>query len=140
MALDSDIEISREKEEKDISKAIESNKELYLILVKKKDDIPIGYFRINWLHENNLFGWLRFVLGKERGKGYAYEGLKSLLTHLFNEGLHRMDAEVYENNEAALNLLKKLGFKQEGIKRDAHFDGEKYLDIIVLGLLKKEFN
>jgi ribosomal-protein-alanine N-acetyltransferase len=139
MALGRIIEISREKEEKDISKAIESDNELYFILVKKKEDIPIGYIRINWLDKNHLFGWLRFALGKERGKGFAYEGLKSLLSHLFNKGLHRMDAEVYQNNKAALKLLKKLGFKQEGIKRDAHFDGEKYLDIIVLGLLREDF-
>jgi RimJ/RimL family protein N-acetyltransferase len=139
MALGPDIEISREKEEQYISKDIESENELYLILVKREEDIPIGYIRINWLDKNHLFGWLRFALGKERGKGYAYEGLKSLLSHLFNKGLHRMDAEVYENNEAALNLLKKLGFKQEGIKREAHFDGEKFIDIIVLGLLREDF-
>jgi len=39
----------------------------------------------------------------------------------------------------SLGLLESLGFEREGRKREAHLDGERYANIIILGLLKEEF-
>jgi RimJ/RimL family protein N-acetyltransferase len=50
-----------------------------------------------------------------------------------------MDAEVFQFNHACLMMLKKLGFCEEGIKRQAHFDGNRYFDVIVMGLLESDF-
>ena len=59
---------------------------------------------------------------------------------MFSKNLHRIDAEVYEFNKRSIKLLRYLGFKIEGLKREAHFDGKKYHNIVVLGLLKKDFD
>ena len=139
MALNPCIEISEEEEKKEIDKAIKSNRELYLIIIKKKNSSPIGYIRINWLDNSYRFGWLRFALGEKRGKGYSKDALQCLLTYLFKKGTHRMDAEIYEFNKISLSLLTNLGFKKEGIRRKAHFDGKNYHDIVILGLLKEDF-
>ena len=138
MALSPCVEISAEDEKINIKKAIKSSRELYLIIMKKKNDIPIGYIRVNWSDESYRFGWLRFALGEERGKGYSRDALQCLLTYLFKKGIHRMDAEVYQFNEISLELLTNLGFKKEGIRRKAYFDGEGYHNIVVLGLLKQD--
>ena len=53
--------------------------------------------------------------------------------------MHRIEAEVYEFNERSLGLLESLGFKREGRKSEAHFDSERYVDVVILGLLKEDF-
>jgi ribosomal-protein-alanine N-acetyltransferase len=135
MALGPDVEISVDKERKDIERAKGDSDQLYLVLVVKTTDQPVGYVRINWMDASHRVAWLRFALGGQRGKGYAKDGLGAFLAHLFAGGVHRVEAEVYEFNHASLHLLDVLGFKKEGLKRQAHFDGQGYHDIVVLGLL-----
>ena len=140
MALDSDADnISAAKEEEDVRRALDSGDQLYLIVVVRDTRQPIGYVRINWMDSFQRIAWLRFALGEHRGEGYAKDALKHFLRRLFAQGAHRVEAEVYEFNEACLHLLESLGFNQEGVKRQAHFDGDGYCDIIALGLLAEEF-
>jgi ribosomal-protein-alanine N-acetyltransferase len=139
MALGPDVEISVEGENEDIKRARESGDQLYLVLVVEKTNQPVGYVRINWMDASHRFAWLRFALGERRGKGYAKDGLKALLEHLFTVDVHRVEAEAYEFNQTSLHLLEGLGFKKEGVKRQAHFGGDRYHDIVVLGLLAEEF-
>jgi len=120
-------EVSVESQKEDIKRAVKADDELYLIVVVKETDNPIGYVRVNFWEE-------------ERGKGYGKDALKCFIRHLFNEGVHRFDTEVYEFNIVTLAFLERLGFVREGVKRKAFFDGEKYVDIVVFGLLKEDFN
>jgi RimJ/RimL family protein N-acetyltransferase len=138
MALDPETRVSVENQEDDIRRALESDDQLYLILATKKTGKPIGYIRIDWKDDARRLAWLRFALGEERGKGYAKDGLSCLIRHLFGQGLHRIDAEVFEFNDSCIGLLKRLGFKEEGVKRQAHFDGERYWNVIALGLLQQD--
>lgn len=138
MSLGMDTQITFQNQERDILRSIEENKDLYLIIILKVSDKPIGYIRINWMDETGCFAWLRYGLGEEREKGYAKEALKAVLKKLFALNLHRVDAEVFEFNEPSLKLLKALGFKEEGIRRDAYYNKDRYFDVIVLGLLEKD--
>jgi RimJ/RimL family protein N-acetyltransferase len=79
--------------------------------------------------------WLRFALGCARGRGYAREALRCVIEHLRHDRAHRVEAEVYAFNERSAALLNGLGFSVEGRKRDAHFDGKRYADVVVMGLL-----
>jgi len=139
MALGSDIKISIKNQKIDVKRALKSKSELYFIIVLKEINKAIGYIRINWFGGAHHFAWLRFALGEERGKGYAKEALRCFLDFLFKKGTHRVDAEVYEFNKVSLCLLKSLGFKKEGLKREAHFAGKRFADVAVLGLLKNDF-
>jgi RimJ/RimL family protein N-acetyltransferase len=67
------------------------------------------------------------------------DALRAFLTQAFAHGMHRADAEVIEFNTASLRLLEGLGFKQEGLKRKAYFDGKTYSDIYVMGLIGGDF-
>ncbi|MBD3285728.1 GNAT family N-acetyltransferase [candidate division WOR-3 bacterium] len=140
MALDPDTEVTLEGQKQDISKAVESDSQLYLIIQVKENGQPVGYVRINWMDVSRRFAWLRFALGEEsaRRKGYAKDALMALLSHLFSKGMHRIEAEVFEYNTASLKLLSSLGFRREGLKRKAHYDGDDYFNIVVFGLLSGE--
>lgn len=139
MALEEDTRITLAGQREDIRRAIGSAGELYLLIVLKKTTEPIGYVRVNWMDDRRKQAWLRFALGFERGKGYAKDALRAFLGHLFSKGAHRVEAEVYEFNLPSLGLLAALGFIEEGRKRAAHFDGERYRDVVLLGLLASDY-
>ncbi len=67
-------------------------------------------------------------------------GLDALDKAFSDLGLHKLNAEVFTSNEASLRFQNKLGFKEEGLFRDFHFDGESYIDVVRLGILAKEWS
>jgi RimJ/RimL family protein N-acetyltransferase len=138
MALGRSHETSEADEREDLARMADDEDQAYLLVVLREDDRPIGYVRINWM-EKPRFAWLRFVLGAERGKGHMRAALTALLNHLFDEGLHRVDAEAYAFNERSIRLMEGLGFRREGLKREALYDGEGYSDIVAFGLLRPDF-
>lgn len=65
-----------------------------------------------------------------------------MLLHLFGSkemNLNRIEALVYPDNFASLELLKKIGFKQEGLLREYAFFKGEFRDLIMLSLLKKDY-
>jgi ribosomal-protein-alanine N-acetyltransferase len=139
MATDPDTEFTPVGEEQDIRRALKSDSQLYMVIVVQEGEKPIGYVRLNWMDPRHRFGWLRFALGERRGEGFGGDALGSFLSRLFADGAHHVEAEAYAFNEASQRLLRRLGFRQEGRKREAVYDGEAYGDVIVFGLLACEF-
>jgi len=59
-----------------------------------------------------------------RRRGIGSDALRLLQAYLFHElGLRRLQSLVWEGNEAAIALHRKLGFQQEG-----RFEAWRYLD------------
>jgi RimJ/RimL family protein N-acetyltransferase len=55
--------------------------------------------------------------------------------------VHRVEAEVLECNLPAQKLeIEFLGFKVEGVKRDAVYKSGKYYNSLVLGMLRSEWD
>lgn len=78
---------------------------------------------------------------ENRGKGIGYFATKQLLNHAFNNlNLNRIELAVFDDNLRAVNLYKKVGFKQEGRKRQAIYKNGSYKDITMMAILKGEFN
>lgn len=139
MSIGWETEVTLESQEDDIITSLDNPRDLYLLIVLKDSAKPIGYIRINWLDDSSKFTWLRFGLGEERGKGYAREALKAVITWLFDEKeVHRIDAEVYEFNRASLRLLQAIGFIEDGRRRQAHYQDGKFHDVHVLGMLRTD--
>lgn len=138
MAVGWDVVITPENQEKDILGSLENPNELYAIVIIKGTR-PIGYIRVNWLDDTGKFVWLRYALGEERGKGYAKDAVGALAGWPFDvRDVHRIDAEVYEYNGASINLLRSLGFRHEGTRRQAHVQKGKYYHVHVFGLLRTD--
>jgi len=138
MALGPDEDIKEEDEAEEIKKYVEGEKEgeYKIIQVDKTGDI--GYIRVDWMDSRKSVAWLRFVIGEHRGEGYGRKSLKKFTDDLFNRGCVRIEAEVYRDNIPSQMVLEKVGFKREGIKRKAHFDGEDYIDIYVYGKIRED--
>jgi ribosomal protein S18 acetylase RimI-like enzyme len=59
-----------------------------------------------------------------------------LLRRVKSERMHRISLEVVADNECAVHLYKKLGFKVEGVLKDAYYgeDGN-YQDELAMALI-----
>lgn len=75
------------------------------------------------------------------GIGVAKETYMEVLKYAFNElGLNSIRSKVVATNVNSIKLHTSIGFKVEGTLREAVYRNGEYLDVISLGLLKKEFS
>jgi ribosomal-protein-alanine N-acetyltransferase len=100
---------------------------------------PIGWVGIDDVsyRRPDLGYWL---IPDVHGEGYGTEMLALTIEYTFRTYNHpAVGAIVYEFNEASRELLKSLGFEEEGwIRRDRFIDGE-YVDTIQYGLLREDW-
>ncbi|SFD32889.1 GNAT family N-acetyltransferase [Pseudoalteromonas denitrificans] len=73
-------------------------------------------------------------------KGYAYEAVSALITHLFEQlDLHKITAVCITKNNASWGLMERLGMKREALYRDHFKVVDKWFDGYSYALLVKEF-
>ena len=134
------LPVSRTSEEEDIE-AARTTREVYLLIIQKATNKPIGFVRSKIIDIPAGTVWLRFAMGDTAmwGRGYAREALTLFLKWLFAEqNMHRVTLETYATNKRAVTFFTKIGFKQEGVLRQAVCIDGAYEDIISFGLLKHE--
>lgn len=89
---------------------------------------------------HGTFTFSIYIDQNARHKGYGAKALFLLLNYAFFElRLHKCNTAVNEDNAASLQLMKKLGFRVEGIQKDMVYYKNNYVNKFVLGLLKDEF-
>lgn len=104
---------------------------------------PVGVVRLFNIHLLEGYAFLETIIsepramrrgfGVEAGKLISYYGVDVL-------GLRRIEAKVYEYNVLSMNSLRRNGFRQEGVLRQAGFDGERYWDLVIFGILRDEID
>ena len=101
----------------------------------------IGYFRTsNYSHKNKNIYIGCDLHENWRGKGLSYIAYRKFITFLFEkQKLHKISLEVLSSNIRAINLYKKLGFVEEGRKREDIEKGQIYVDSVIMSILKKEW-
>lgn len=125
-----------------LTKRRESDIVFMIEILRKGKNIPIGscgLHKINWKDRNAEFG---IAIGEKRywSNGYGTEAGELILDYAFNHlNLHRVHSLAYAFNEKSIGLHLKLGFEQEGIKREAAYKRGSYHDIAVFGLLRKDW-
>lgn len=110
-------------------------------IVTKKDNNVIGTCGYNnWIKKSSR-GEIGYELGKEYwGKGYASEAVKEIIKYGFkNMNLNRIEAFTVPEATSSINLLKKLGFKQEGTLRQYGYWNMRYWDENIYSLLKRDW-
>ena len=115
----------------------------YSFLIFKTEDktllggINIGNVRRGVSQSASLGYWIG---EKHSRNGYMKEALKLLIPSLFVDlRLNRIEAATLEENIASKNLLKKIGFKKEGVLRKYLKINGTWRDHILYGLLENDF-
>jgi len=105
------------------------------------ENIDIGYFRVSQHSKSNRNICIGADMHKDfRGKKLAYPAYVEFLSFLFSKyHLNKISLEVLSTNIRALSLYRKVGFIQEGIKRQEVLKHDNYIDSIVMSILKQEF-
>ena len=95
----------------------------------------------NWERHRGFYGEIGFDLSSEYwGQGIMIEALAVLLRFGFEEmGLNRIEALVMLHAEQAMNVLEKIGFIPEGIRREYGFWKGRYWDELCYSLLRREW-
>ncbi len=118
-----------------------SNQVLVWAIIVRENDQHVGNLSLQNIDWRTRSAELAILLGHRegRGKGYGYEASTLLLKHGFIKlGLNRIYCGTSANNIAMQKLAEKLGMVQEGRRRNALYEGGKYVDTIEYGLLKEE--
>ena len=115
----------------------------YSFLIFKTEDktllggINVGNVRRGVSQSASLGYWIG---EKYSRNGYMKEALNILIPSLFVDlRLNRIEAATLEENIASKNLLKKIGFKKEGVLRKYLKINGAWRDHILYGLLENDF-
>jgi len=103
----------------------------------------IGNISLQCIDYINSQAELSIIIGlsNTHGKGYGYEACKLLVEHAFEQlNLNRIYLGTHEDNIGMQKIANKLGFKEEGRRRQAIYKNGKYSDIIEYGILRGEYN
>ncbi len=84
-----------------------------------RDAVEVGY-------------WL---FASARGRGIATRSVRALVEHAFAHGIYRVEAHVRVGNERSENVLARLGFVREGVKRRHLRHGGERVDATLFSLL-----
>jgi RimJ/RimL family protein N-acetyltransferase len=124
--------------EETISWYYKSNPDFWMILL---DEVAVGYFRLsNYSKENKNIYIGADIAPEYTGKGIAKEAYNKFIPHLFTiYNLNKVSLEVLETNERAINLYNKLGFVEEGVKREEVLKNGKWVNSIIMSILKSEY-
>jgi [ribosomal protein S5]-alanine N-acetyltransferase len=80
-----------------------------------------------------------FVAGL-RGRGLGREITRLVLSWAFGVlGVHRVELEVLAFNRRAINCYLACRFRQEGTRREAELYPDGWEDLILMGLLRSEY-
>jgi RimJ/RimL family protein N-acetyltransferase len=106
--------------------------------------------------EGEFVGWINLFLGEPRHgrfslgvsifreyqrKGYALDAARLILQYGFHElRCHKCNSACLATNFGSISFHKKLGFVEEGRRREVYFMNGQYHDEILFGMTFDEFN
>ena len=130
-----EIKLSYEDEKERIKKVKSSETSNYFVVMKNSKIIGCIGFNGNTARKMKHYGTIGISVLKEYwGRGIATTLLEKLISWAKEKGIKKINLDVFENNERAIKLYKKFGFKLEGCIEDGIFDGENYINLLVYGL------
>lgn len=107
-----------------------------------KENNLLGLVSLTNINHINQSATMHIMIGEEnnRGKGVGKYGVTSILTHAFLDlNINRVSLTVLADNERAKRLYDRIGFKTEGVSRQAVFKNGSFHDMYAMSILKNEF-
>lgn len=130
--------VSREEELEFIRKILASQNDIIYSVFDSENGSYIGQASINQIHwpsgEGRLF---MVVVKKHQGKGYGHVLLRAIQDAAFRElELHRLYLIVRPENEKALQLYHRCGFRQEGYLYDKYKIEGQWINMIQMAIIR----
>jgi len=123
------------------SQSIKKDSFIFGIRLIEKNQL-IGSCQLHSIHPIHKSAELQIRIGEPsyRRLGYGTQALKLLLYFAFYDlNLNRIFLQVFQDNIAALKVYSKIGFLKEGVLRQSAYIDGKYIDVIIMGLLRDDY-
>jgi ribosomal-protein-alanine N-acetyltransferase len=140
--LNSSEELEKKKENYSKGFTMFNKSFTYFQLFNKETEMHIGWCGFHTWYIQHSRAEIGYTIWKEtdRGKGYMKEALPPIIHFGFNNvNLHRIEAFIGPDNTPSINLVKSLGFEQEGYLREHYYTNNRFEDSIVFSLLRSEY-
>jgi RimJ/RimL family protein N-acetyltransferase len=84
---------------------------------------------------------LAVMIGSEHvGRGYGTDAVRLLTDYGFREmGLNRIEIRVHAFNDRARAVYGKVGYREEGVRREATFHDGRFSDEVLLSVLARDW-
>jgi UDP-4-amino-4,6-dideoxy-N-acetyl-beta-L-altrosamine N-acetyltransferase len=110
-------------------------------IVETLEGRAVGQGGFSHIDRHSRVAEMGIMIGEreEQGRGLGTAAVRLLIDYGFRElDLHRISLRVLEGNERALNIYRRLGFRDEGVQREAVRKDGAFRDVVLLGLLEYE--
>ena len=98
----------------------------------------IGYNNIDWTNRTTEIGY--WLAASFQGKGIMTRACRALVAYAFDEfKLNRIDIRCGLGNARSRRIPERLGFKQEGVFRQAELLRGEFIDLVVYAMLAEEW-
>jgi ribosomal-protein-alanine N-acetyltransferase len=124
-----------------VTKTAGDRSNVFLAIVLREGDRHIGNIKlgpINWIHR---WAEVSLVVGEKDcwGKGYGTEAIRLVTRYAFDRlNLHKLTAGCYAGNGGSLNAFLKVGWHEEGLKKQHYFANGRYQDVHQLAVFRNE--
>lgn len=120
-----------------------SKERIDLTIVARESGEPVGRIYISRIdrHSDSL-DITKFYIGDPAmwGKGIGREIMNEVLEYCFTFlHMERVTLDYYTGNKRASTLYESLGFKSEGVARNATKKDGRYYDLHLMSMLRSEF-
>ncbi|MDP5272868.1 GNAT family N-acetyltransferase [Chengkuizengella axinellae] len=127
-------------EKSDHLNLLSNNNRLHLIVEEVEAHQPVGHVILSGHKGQDHNIEFRRIVISEKGKGYGRETVNLVKKFAFERlNAHRLWLDVKEHNQRAFYLYKSLGFKKEGLLREAFLYEGKYESLIIMSILENEY-
>ena len=101
----------------------------------------VGESVLNDLDVGNRSCGFRIWISGARDRGLGTEATRLTMRHAFEEqGLNRVELEVYDFNPRARRVYEKVGFVHEGVRRQALLFEDAWIDAHSMSILAREWS
>jgi ribosomal-protein-serine acetyltransferase len=117
-----------------------ADKKGFAIAIWHRDEMAgqIEYNYIDWANRKTEIGY--WLGASFQGKGLATKSCRVLIDHAFKElKLNRVEMRCGAENKRSRKIPQKLGFREEGVVRQAEWLHDRFVDLVVYGMLASEW-
>ncbi len=118
------------------------NDDIVWIIADKKDNLCLGHLGLYKLNHRLQLAEFAICIGIQEawGKGVGKEVTSAVMAYGFNElHLEQIRLDVLETNHRAIRLYENIGFQHDGRLRRNQFRDGRYVDSLIMSLLKCEW-
>lgn len=134
--------MNRLREREFLDGLYKDHQDVILAIVVREGNAHIGVVSLHRMGLPNRNASFGIMIGEKScwDKGYGTEATRLMLDYGFRTlNLHRVTLWVYATNTRAIHVYEKVGFREEGRKRESEYRDGAYQDDVLMGILEREW-